>query len=85
MLFNYLHTIALPALLLQRREELEDDTFETTNLLRENRLTKLTLETVDRWLDQLGFKYEARKKGYYVDNHEKQKRLRIAVISSNAT
>ena len=29
MLFNYLHTVTLPVLLLQeRREELEDDTFE---------------------------------------------------------
>jgi DNA-binding transcriptional regulator YhcF (GntR family) len=71
LLFNYLHTIALPALLLQRREELGDATLEITDLLRENRLTKLTLETVYRWLDRLGFKYEARKKGYYVDNHEK--------------
>jgi hypothetical protein len=71
LLFNYLHTIALAALLLQRREELADETFETTDLLRENRLTKLTLETIYRWLDRLGFKYEARKKGYYVDNYEK--------------
>jgi hypothetical protein len=71
LLFNYLHTIALPALLLQRQEELADNNFEMTDLLRENRLTKLTLETVYRWLDRLGFKYEARKKGYYVDNHEK--------------
>jgi hypothetical protein len=71
LLFNYLHTITLPALLLQRREELADETFETTDLLRENRLTKLTLETIHRWLDRLGFKYEAKKKGYYVDNHEK--------------
>jgi hypothetical protein len=71
LLFNYPHTIALSALLLQRREELADETFETPDLLRENRLTKLTLETIYRWLDRLGFKYEARKKGYYVDNHEK--------------
>jgi hypothetical protein len=71
LLFNYLHQIALPALLLQRKEELVDDTFDIVDLLRENRLTKLTLETVYRWLDRLGFKYEARKKGYYVDNHEK--------------
>jgi hypothetical protein len=42
-----------------------------TDLLRENRLTKLTLKTGYRWLDRLGVKYEARKKGYYVDNHEK--------------
>jgi hypothetical protein len=32
---------------------------------------KLTLGTVYHWLDHLGFKYEARKKGYYLDNHEK--------------
>jgi len=71
LLLNYLHTIALPALLLQRQKELVDENFEITDLLRENRLTKLTLETVYRWLGRLGFKYEARKKGYYVDNHEK--------------
>jgi hypothetical protein len=71
ILCNYLHTIALPALLLQRREQLADENFDMTDLLCENRHTKLTLETVYHWLDHLGFKYEARKKGYYVDNHEK--------------
>ena len=71
MMCNYLHTTALPELLRQRQEELDDKDFDIADLLRENRLTKLTLETVYRWLDRLGFKYEARKKGYYVDNHEK--------------
>jgi hypothetical protein len=32
---------------------------------------KLTLATVCRWLDRLGFKHEARKKGCCVDNHER--------------
>ena len=73
---TYLHMIALPALLEERRKELgdEDDpscTFDMDDLLKENRLTKLTLETVYRWFHRLGFKYEARKKGYYVDTHEK--------------
>jgi hypothetical protein len=40
-------------------------------ILRQNGLTKLSLGTVYRWLDCLGFKYEARKKGHYVDPHEK--------------
>jgi hypothetical protein len=31
----------------------------------------LTLETVYCWLDQLGFKYEAKKKGFYVNNNKK--------------
>jgi hypothetical protein len=68
---NYLLTVALPELLRQRQQELDDDDFDMADLLRENRLTKLTLGTVYRWLDRLGFKYEARKKSYYVDNHEK--------------
>jgi hypothetical protein len=73
MMGNYLHTIALPESLRQRQDELDDTNFVITDLLRENRLTKLTLATVHRWLDRLGFKYEARKKGYYVNNHEKAK------------
>jgi hypothetical protein len=41
------------------------------DLLHENRLTKLTLVTIYRWLDRLGFKYEPRRKCYYVDGHER--------------
>jgi hypothetical protein len=59
MISNYLHVIALPELLRQRQEELEGANFEMVDLLRENRLTKLTLgSTVYCWLDRLGFKYE---------------------------
>jgi hypothetical protein len=68
---NYLLAAALPELLRQRQQDLDDDDFDMTDLLCENQLTKLTLGTVYHWLDHLGFKYEARKKGYYVDNHEK--------------
>ncbi len=62
---DYLLTVALPELLRQRQQELDNEDFDMTDLLRENRLTKLTLGTVYRWLDRLGFKYEQRKKGYY--------------------
>jgi hypothetical protein len=44
MMYNYLHTTALPELLRQRQEELDDEDFDVADLLRENRLTKLTLE-----------------------------------------
>jgi hypothetical protein len=71
LMFNYLHIIALPVFLLQRREELGNENYETIDLVRENQLSKLTLETLYGWLDRLGFNYEARKKGYYVDNHKK--------------
>jgi hypothetical protein len=72
MMGNYLHTSVLPDLLRQRQDELDDADFLITDLLCENRLTKLTLAAVCRWLDRLGFKHEARKKeGHHVDNHEK--------------
>jgi hypothetical protein len=71
MMCSYLHMFALPALLQQRKEELDNNNFELVDLLYENRLTKLTLATVYHWLDRLGYNYELRKKGCYVDNHEK--------------
>jgi hypothetical protein len=71
MICNYLHVTALPELLRQRQVELDGQNFQMIDLLRENRLTKLSLSTVYRWLERLGFNYEPRKKSYYVDNHEK--------------
>ena len=40
-------------------------------LLTENRLTKLAIPTIFRWMKALGFKYEVRRKIYYVHGHEK--------------
>jgi hypothetical protein len=34
-------------------------------------LTKVCPATVYKWMKCLGFKYETRRKGYYVDGHEK--------------
>jgi hypothetical protein len=39
--------------------------------LSEYGLTHIDPSTVYRWLQKLGFKYEPRRKGYYVDGHEK--------------
>ena len=67
---SYLFDTALPALVKKRREELNDETYSITDVLTENRLTKLCLGTVYNWMAKLGFKYETRKKCYYVDGHE---------------
>ena len=69
--YNYLLETALPKLLNDRREELEDDNFSFENLLQENGLTKLTMATIYNWMRRLGFKYGPRTKVYYVDSHEK--------------
>ena len=39
--------------------------------MNEYGLTKLCPITVYRWMVRLGFQYKARKKGHYVDRHEK--------------
>ena len=53
-------------------------------LLQENQLTKLSMTTVFRWMSRLGFKYETRRKTYYVDGHEKPetKKYRKTMVSA---
>ena len=68
--FSFLVEKGLPNILAQRQKELDDANFTTSQLLEENGLTKITLTTIYRWMHILGFRYEERKKCYYVDNHE---------------
>ena len=71
LITSYLYETALPALLEERRRELVSNDFTLEQLLQENRLTKIAVSTIYRWMERLGFKYEPRKKCYYVDGHEK--------------
>ena len=44
----------------------------TDDILRENGLQKLCLSTTTKQMNILGYKYETRKKCYYVDNHQSE-------------
>ena len=44
---------------------------ELKKLLKRYHLSSISLVTIYHWMIHLGFKYEPRKKGYYVDSHEK--------------
>jgi hypothetical protein len=83
LLYSYIHEIALPALLDERRAELADETYTMGQLLLENQLTKVSIPTIFRWMRRLGFKYEIRRKCYYVDGHEKPetKKYRKTMVS----
>jgi hypothetical protein len=70
---SYLHEVALPTLLEERRAELASPRFTMAQPLEENQFTKLSMTTVFRWMGRLGFKYKTRRKTYYVDGHEKPK------------
>jgi len=51
-------------------EQVEYDKVEK-EMLKLYGLTCICPSTIYRWMKHLGFKYEAWKKGYYVDGHEK--------------
>jgi hypothetical protein len=76
-LFQYLHKTTLPQLVEAetkvRKDDMEEEEYqkELRRILKPYRLVTVCMSTVQRWLHLLGFKYELRKKSYYVDGHEK--------------
>ena len=66
----FIHHTVIPDLILKIQRERDDETYTQDDLCEEFRIGKLNLNTVWSWMDKLGFKYENRKKSYYVDNHE---------------
>ena len=73
LILEYLHEVIIPELVREvpNPENKSADQL-TTELLHEYGLSKLSLETVTRWMNRLGFKYDVRKKSFYVDGHERQ-------------
>ncbi len=75
--YEYLHHTILPNLVREingsSREELGEQKYQEVlkQVLKPFRLTCTSISTVSRWMNLLGFKSELRRKGYYVDRHEK--------------
>jgi len=76
-LLEYLHDVVLPQMVKERhgidKNNVSDEIYlaEEARVLNEYGLTHIDPTTVGRWMRKLGFVYEPRKKGYYVDGHEK--------------
>ena len=71
---EYLHDIILPAMIKDRHGvEKTDDTYNELlkSMLHLYRLRSISPATIYRWLLLLGFNYKTRRKGYYVDGHER--------------
>jgi hypothetical protein len=70
---QYLFQVAIPETIKQINLSNPNQSNPTTinSLLASSGLTKLSISTIKVWMRQLGFKYEERKKTYYVDTHEK--------------
>ena len=75
LMSEYIHNIVIPSIIKERSavEPSEGEKYEKEmrDLLREYGLKTICPSTIYRWLKKLGFVYEPRKKGYYVDGHEK--------------
>ncbi len=76
MMSEYLQNVILPWMAKADREKhgnqpQKEDGKEIERLLKQYGLTVISQSTVCRWLKILGFKFEVRKKGYYIDGHEK--------------
>ena len=71
---EYIHDVILPKMIKEEyRLEPTDESYEekVIELLKKFNLICISPATIARWLEKLGFKYQQRKKGYYVDRHEK--------------
>ncbi len=80
MASQYIHTQIIPQLVKEKREleggqALEDEEEEVKALLKQYGLTAVCISTVYRWLKKLGVSHEPRRKGYYVDGHEKEETI----------
>jgi hypothetical protein len=53
-----------------------DDEDEMKALLQDYGLMNLCISMIYRWLQKLGFTYQPRKKGYYVDGHKKEQTVK---------
>jgi hypothetical protein len=78
MMVEYLHNTVIPEMVKKEMNERNcnnlpglDESICKQIILQRYRLTKLCPGAVYRWLRLLGFNYEAQRKGYYVDGHEK--------------
>jgi hypothetical protein len=76
MMHSYLHGTIIKSLVMEHLggKETSDSEYEEEKLklFQEYGLKCLCHNTTYRWMLQLGFRHETRRKGYYVDGHEKK-------------
>jgi hypothetical protein len=63
-----------------------DENYELSvqNLLYEHGLKKVCPSTIYNWMKPFGFRYEPRRKGYYVDGHKSPATIEYPTLN-NAT
>ena len=72
---HFLLDDGLPKLLEIFQKERGNVEMSMKDLLSEYGLRTLNVKTIQNWMKKLGFKYEPRKKTYYVDTHESKENV----------
>jgi hypothetical protein len=95
LMWRYITCQILPAIIRMRDANddeknlsdfvMEEDSNNITQenikkFLKEYGLSKVCLSTVTRWMHKLGFRYQGRKKTYYVDTHEKEETVKYRYL-----
>ena len=70
MVHQFLLNECLPKLATKIQSEQDSVPYSLNDLFKDYNLSTLNIKTVRNWMIKLGFKYEPRRKTYYVDTHE---------------
>ena len=76
LLHSHINETIIPDLVKKIQKERNNGEFNEDDLKREHGLESLTISTVNKWMNKLGFKYGSRKKCYYVDNHDSEENIK---------
>ncbi len=74
LMSEYIHETVITVMVQERfAVKPEDEQYEATvqGMYHEHGLKKICPSTIYKWLKLLGFRYEPRRKGYYVDGHDR--------------
>ena len=76
LILEFVHDKILPNMIDEQKDEEEMKkcvSYEEKKkmILKQYQLTCICPRTIYCWMHLLGFKYQVRKKGYYVDGHER--------------
>ena len=82
---HHIHEKVIPKLVEKVRNKQNNQDYNCEDLKKEFRVQKLTIQTVYNWMIRIGFKYQPRKKSYYVDTHESPENAsyRVSFIKQN--
>ena len=70
-MYDFVQDVLIKELVEKERLEKKDDTITKEDVLQKFQLTSICFQTIYNWMNKFGFKYQPRRKTFYVDGHER--------------